>query len=253
MPLPTSSVPPAFQRYQRQAHRVCHPLCDRRQVHFCRPTVSFLDSIYLQPHHLGLPFPQWVVDLLWTQGSTEKRRAEPCCGREAYSTFCSFTVSGDNPFCLCCCFLEGAVHLDDIIWKYLLICWEVISHLKYSEAFYRISRVWLMMIIQMFSAHFHAIHPSLFLMSTILRHTHREREWGGKHHNNQTLPLSTLSQSHDNHRLFAARSSWHVMLWVLPPGWPAAPCRETQARWWSITNLIQCLSIICSPKQYIHV
>lgn len=56
--------------------------------------------------------------------------------------------------------------------------------------------------------------------------------------------IFSFPQSYDSYRLFATGSSWHVVLWVLPPGWPAAPRRKTQARWWSkasttlITTLI---------------
>lgn len=88
----------------------------------------------------------------------------------------------------------------------------------------------MMMMMQMFEGHlFNVIFTCFWRAQSWETASGRE----GERQNNQTPSLSSPSQSHDHHRLFTTRNSRHVVLWVLPPGRPAAPRRETQARWWS--------------------
>lgn len=145
VPPPPSPVLPGLQRRQHQAHWVCHSLCNRRQVHFYRPTVSFQILNYLHLHELLFIFLLWVVDFFWNKQFRWERSGRGVLwwgGRWAYRmNFVRSTVSGDNPFCLCPCFSEGAVQLDGITWKSLLNFWKVISQHKYSESFPQISHM----------------------------------------------------------------------------------------------------------------
>lgn len=65
-----------------------------------------------------------------------------------------------------------------------------------------------------------------------------KHSWATRETEKQHLtPSFSSPQSHNGYRLFTTGNSWHVVLWVLPPGRPAAPCRETQARWWTILHV----------------
>lgn len=118
--------------------------------------------------------------------------AEVCCvevAAERAHCLVSLTVSGDNPFCLCRCFSEGAVHLDDTTWKSLLMFWKVISHHKYNESFPQIPYMcecW-MAVERLCSLSFH-VDWLLFAISTRLE-TVKEAEKAGV----PKLPICLLS------------------------------------------------------------
>ena len=161
VPPPPPRVPPPPQRHPRQAHPVRHPLCDRRQVHFCRPTVSYPTSNYPHLLHLSLCLEAWI------------------CSK------CTAPLRKEWP--------GGATWGEAHLYSF---CFSFHRHLLFWAAL-----------------------------------TWARGEGDGEGKSNETFHPPFSPQSHDCHRLSAAGSSRHVVLRVLPPGRPAAPRRDTQARW----------------------